>query len=332
MASVIHQVIIQMATANTRLGDSPNESGSSHKIKAKSKGPNARLTKPAKCDILVFSTGTIWVKINHLCILPSLTKSRLLKELIISIQAYFRAHDFIRSNRLWKWIIIPGVVYAVLFGVSMYFFSHSLNSAIEWITVETGLQKWLNRLQNSWIGFIFTVGGVIMWIIVMLMYFSLFKYIWLIVGSPIFSFLSEKTACMLEGRTYRFNLRQYLKDVIRGMGMAIRNTFWQIIYLLAIIFVSLLPVIGWATPLLAIMIECYYYGFSMLDYTCERRGYGKTQSIEFISGHRGLAIGNGIIFYLMHTIVLVGWVLAPAYAVIAATISLHDINPSNNKA
>jgi hypothetical protein len=36
-----------------------------------------------------------------------------------------------------------------------------------------------------------------------------------------------------------------------------------------------------------------------------------------------LAIGNGLVFYLMHAIPILGWILAPAYAVVAATISLY---------
>ncbi len=50
------------------------------------------------------------------------------------------------------------------------------------------------------------------------------------------------------------------------------------------------------------------------------------ESIEFIGKHKGLAIGNGMVFYLMHLVPIVGWVLAPAYAVIAATISLYYQN------
>ena len=249
----------------------------------------------------------------------------MLKEIVISIQSYFRAHAFIRANRLWKWIIIPGICYAILFGISMYFFSKSANAAIEWLTKETGLQVWLTRLQDSWIGFLFTVGGIMLWLILMLLYFSLFKYIWLIVGSPVFSMLSEKTASIIEGQTYEFKLSQYLSDVARGIKMAVRNTLWQTVYIISIIFLSLLPFIGWATPILAILIECYYYGFSMLDYSCERNKLSAAKSIDFIGQHKGLAIGNGIIFYMMHCIIIVGWIFAPAYAVIAATISMHEI-------
>ena len=66
----------------------------------------------------------------------------------------------------------------------------------------------------------------------------------------------------------------------------------------------------------------------MLDYSLERNKLSFAQSIDFIGHHRGLAIGNGIVFYLMHAIVLVGWVLAPSYAVVAATLSLNKIKSS----
>ncbi|HEY0751054.1 MAG TPA: hypothetical protein VGD26_07855, partial [Chitinophagaceae bacterium] len=62
-----------------------------------------------------------------------------------------------------------------------------------------------------------------------------------------------------------------------------------------------------------------------MDYSCERNKLSPSASIEFISRHKGLAIGNGIIFYLMHGVVIIGWIFAPAYAVIAATLSLHKI-------
>ncbi|MEY3350981.1 MAG: hypothetical protein RIQ50_1092 [Bacteroidota bacterium] len=248
----------------------------------------------------------------------------MLKEIVISIQSYFAAHAFIQKHRLWKWIIVPGILYALLFVISMYFFSRSVNSAIEWLTIETGLQVWINKLQSSWIGFLFTVGGIMFWLIMMLFYFSFFKYIWLILGSPVFSYLSERTASIVEGKVMDFRMKQYLSDVARGIKMAVRNTLWQTVYVISILLLSLIPFIGWIAPFIALLIECYYYGFSMLDYTCERNKMNVLKSIDFIGRHRGLAIGNGMVFYLMHCIPIVGWVLAPAYAVIAATISLQE--------
>lgn len=265
-----------------------------------------------------------------LCILLNIKYITLLKEIVISVQAYFKAHEFIQKNKLWKWIIIPGILYALLFAVSMYFFSQSATAVIKYLTTETGLQTWIIKLQDSWIGFLFTMGGVILWLILMLLYFSLFKYIWLIIGSPVFSYLSEKTASIIEGKTFDFQIKQYLSDVIRGIKVAARNTVWQTVYVISIILLSLFPLIGWISPVIAIVLECYYYGFSMLDYTCERRKMSMEKSIDFVSHHKGLAIGNGIVFYFFHVIPIVGWVLAPAYAVIAATISMHRIEDNQD--
>jgi CysZ protein len=64
-------------------------------------------------------------------------------------------------------------------------------------------------------------------------------------------------------------------------------------------------------------------GFSMLDYSSERNQLSENASIQLIGHHKGLAIGNGMIFYMFHAIPLLGWLLAPGYAVVAATISMH---------
>jgi CysZ protein len=253
----------------------------------------------------------------------------LLKEIIISIQAYFKAHQFIKEHKLWKWILLPGIIYTLLFVISIYFFSKTANGFTEWLTLKVGLKNWLDRMQSSFLGFFFTLGGMILWLIQMLLYFSLFKYLFLIIGSPVFAYLSEKTQAIIEGKDFPFSFMQLLKDIVRGIRIAIRNSLWQTVYMFSILIIAFIPIVGLATPLITILIECYYYGFSMLDYSMERNNKTASESIFFISHHKGLAIGNGIVFYLMHLLPIVGWLLAPAYSVIAATISLHNAKQNN---
>jgi CysZ protein len=62
----------------------------------------------------------------------------------------------------------------------------------------------------------------------------------------------------------------------------------------------------------------------MLDYSFARNNYTTTQSIDFNGRHKGLAIGNGILFYMMHVVIL----LAPAYAIIAGTLTVHKVKNS----
>lgn len=252
------------------------------------------------------------------------------KEIVIAVQSYFKAHRFISRHRLWKWIIIPGLIYCILFIISMYFFGKTANSFIEWLGNATGLSAWMRKQDSGLLGFLFAFAGIMLWLIQMIFYFSLFKYLWLIIGSPIFAYLSEKTDSIITKKEYTFSLPQLLKDIVRGIKIALRNSLWQTVYIISIAILSLIPVAGWLTPLLALLVECYYYGFSMLDYTSERQKLSASESIFFIGRHKGLAIGNGLIFYLMHLIPVVGWVLAPAYAVVAATLSMHEIQVYNN--
>ena len=247
----------------------------------------------------------------------------MLKEIVTAIQSYYKAHQFISKHRLWKWIIIPGIVYMLLFCISMYFFGRSASNVIEYLSSVTGISNWLHKMQSSLLGFFFTIGGIMIWLLLMFFYFSLFKYIWLIIGSPVFAYLSEKTEALLEGTEYPFSMKQLLKDMLRGIKLALRNALWQTVYAVSILLLSFIPVVGWVTPVISMFVECYYYGFSMLDYSCERHKLSPSQSVAFISNHKGLAIGNGLVFYLMHFIPIIGWVLAPAYAVVAATISLY---------
>jgi CysZ protein len=252
----------------------------------------------------------------------------MLKEIIISIQAYLQTHRFIIKHRLWKWILIPGFIYAILFCMGIYLFWISSSSAIEFMLVKTGVKEWMEKMQSSWLSFLLIFGQLILHLVLMLFYFSLFKYLFLIIGSPLFAYLSEKTESIMEGKDFPFNLKQMLKDILRGIRLALRNMLWQTVYTVSILILSFIPLLGWVTPLIALLVECYYLGFSMLDYSCERNKLSTSQSIAFIGRHKGLAIGNGIVFYLMHLVPLLGWILAPSYAVIAATISLYNTKNS----
>jgi CysZ protein len=242
--------------------------------------------------------------------------------MITAIAGYGQAHRFISRHRLWKWIFIPGLLYTLLFCAGIYFFWTSSNAAIDWMLLKTGVKGWMDKMNQSWLRFLFIFGQIILHLVFMMFYFSLFKFLFLIVGSPLFAYLSEKTEAILEGKEFPFSFLQLMKDILRGIRIALRNMLWQTVYTVSILILSFIPVIGWITPVIGLLIECYYFGFSMLDYSCERHKLSTSQSIAFIGRHKGLAIGNGMVFYGMHLIPVLGWLLAPSYAVVAATLSL----------
>jgi CysZ protein len=214
----------------------------------------------------------------------------------------------------------------ILFCIGMFFFWNSADKAVSYLSEIIGIEKWLHRQQSAALSFLFVMGGIMVRLILVFFYFSLFKYLFLVIGSPVFAYLSEKTESIIEGKETPFNFSQLLKDMVRGIRLALRNCLWQTVYTISILILSFIPIVGWITPVISGLVECYYYGFSMLDYSCERHKLSPAESIAYIGKRRGLAMGNGLVFYLMHFIPFLGWVLAPSYAVVAATISLYHQN------
>ena len=246
----------------------------------------------------------------------------MLKEIVIAFQAYSKAHQFVSRHKLWKWIILPGILYTCLLAAGLYIFWNSADTAVTWLSHLIDIEHFLRHQQSAVLSFFFVMGGIMVRLVLVFFYFSLFKYIFLIIGSPLFAYLSQRTEALIRGKEFTFRFDQLFRDMKRGIGVALRNSIWQTVYTISILILSFIPVVGWITPVISIFVECYYYGFSMLDYSCQRHQLSPSASIAFIGQHKGYAIGNGLIYYLMNFVPF----LAPSYAVIAGTISLYHQN------
>ena len=98
----------------------------------------------------------------------------MLKDIITAIQAYFQANRFIAKHKLWKWIFIPGLIYALLLFVGMYFFWISSGYAIEWMFLKIGIKGWMDKMNDSWLSFLFIFGRIMLHLV---FYFFIFRYL-----------------------------------------------------------------------------------------------------------------------------------------------------------
>ena len=95
--------------------------------------------------------------------------------------------------------------------------------------------------------------------------------------------------------------------------------------IIILFFVSFIPVVGLISTPLLFFISSYYYGFSFMDYTAERRKLTVKESIHFVKQNKGLAIGNGLPFALALLIPVIGVSLSGFIALIstvAATMAI----------
>ena len=126
----------------------------------------------------------------------------MLKEIVIAVQSWGEAHQFIQKHRLFRWIIVPGIIYIGLFIAGMIFFWQSSDQVVSWISRQLQIEIWLQKERSEWLSFFFVMAGMMLRLILVLFYFSLFKYLILIIGSPIFAYLSEKTEAIMEDKEH----------------------------------------------------------------------------------------------------------------------------------
>ena len=222
-------------------------------------------------------------------------------------------------------MIVPGIIYAFLFVEGMNYFSQSSSFFIEWIILKTGLKSWIDGLSSDLIGFFITMGSFWLWFTLLLFYFALFKYLFLLLFSPFFSYLHMHIEAIQKQEEFVFNNKMYLKLLWRALRLNATNLLWQTVYLIPIVLICTLPVIGWFTPILTILMECYFFGYAMLDYGLATENKSRVAAASYVSNHKGLPIGNGLLFYILHLVPIVGWMTAPFYALIAAHLNTQEV-------
>lgn len=242
-----------------------------------------------------------------------------MQEFLKSVLMQGRAIQFIFRNKL-KWtMLVPFFVFVVLGFVGFL----SFHEFVDYICMKFGIDSFfsgfelLKMLAHIFFFFLFGILG---------------SYIVLIVMSPFLAYVSEKTEKILTGKDYPFDLRQFIKDVARGILLAIRNSIIELLLEIGILLIGCIPLIGmfsmiFVTGILMLFVSTYFYGFSFIDYTNERRKLSIEQSVRFVRDRKGTACGQGFVFALLLYIPFVGAFLSCFWAIIAtvaATIELVE--------
>lgn len=247
------------------------------------------------------------------------------KDISIGIGAYGRAIELIFKNKLAYFFLIPIALNLLLFYAGYSFIDNWTAISIEYFESSWDPESW-----SFWGGeFLANTIGFLIWLILRFFFFLLFAfvggYVILILMSPILAYLSEKTEKIINGTDYSFSWAQLFKDALRGILIAIRNFFWESLSIIILFFLSFVPLMQLVSAPLLFLISAYFYGFSFMDYTCERRRLKIKDSILFIRRHKGLAIANGSLFAFCLLIPVIGISLSGFFAIIsvvAATISI----------
>lgn len=231
----------------------------------------------------------------------------LIKKAIIDFTVAFR---YLKSNKYWYYIVLTGLIG---FFIGLVFF---------YIAYRTGaiMADFLSDLYPFEFGkkAAFTFFHLIP--ITYILAVMVIKYVIYIAVSPIMSLLSKKVEeehgfgvpdtntnqWYLLSRTFKVTLRSVYKEIL-----------WTILFSVAGILVPVAGIAG------LFITQAYYIGYAHLDYTLARKMEFSTMK-KWIKKRRGLALGNGVIYFTLLLIPVLGLFIAPVFSTAAAAIGGLD--------
>ncbi len=242
-------------------------------------------------------------------------------ELSDGFSYYGKAHKFIVQNKLWLYVILPGIVNLILMSFVIWLGFHYSNTLLDWLYDIVVMNSQMNSFLKVLLSIVYFFLSLFLKLLVIIIYMKIYRYLVLIVISPAMSLLSEKVDTIITGKTYPFVFSIFLKNISRSILITLRNIFKEILINIGLFFLSFIPIIGLFVPFVIFYYSFFYLGFSMIDYSSERKGLNISQSVKYVKSHRGLAVAIGSCFYLLLMIPVVGILLTPSYSVVAATLA-----------
>jgi CysZ protein len=246
---------------------------------------------------------------------------KIFQEFFFGLGAYGKAFSFSNRHRMWGYYAIPAVLNLLLLGAVGWLaweytadLSHFLS---EWFGVGRAEGRWAQALE-------FFVLAVVR-LSTLFFFLKIYKYLMLALLSPAFSFIGGKVQDLLHGTEAPFSWRQLLSDMARGMAVAARSLFWELLLTGLLVALSFIPVLAPFTALLLVLLEWYFLGLSMADVRHEYKRLNARDALRVSRRRKGLVLGIGAGMYLFLLVPLLGVLLAPIFGMVAAGIAFYEL-------
>ena len=237
--------------------------------------------------------------------------NNMVKNIVLGIKAYFGAFSLISKLKLWKYFAIP-ILISVFFAITITIAAYGLSDNIGAFFSKVWIWNWGKETFTA-------ISNLIGALIIIILGLILYKHIVMAFSAPFMSPVSEKIETYLVGENNTHRNTSFLEQLWRGIRINVRNLIMELLLTIPIIIIGFIPVLGLISTILLFLVQAYYAGFGNMDYTLERH-FNYTQSIKFVSKHRGLSIGIGTVFILFLFIPVIGVILVLPLSVTASTI------------
>ncbi len=253
-----------------------------------------------------------------------------MKDLSTGLRGFSRAFGFALRNGMWWLFLVPVLLWLLFAGGIVWASTGVVDLVSGWlstwdIAMPVDDREGLVGLWDDVKSFFSSAREVIVLVVVKLALWFLFglvgKYIVLILLSPLLAYASERTEEILTGRIYPFRAGQFLKDVGRGILMALRNGGLELLINVLLWSITLfVAILAPVTVVLLWLVSSWFYGFSMFDYVYERHRLGIRASARAAWERPGMVLANGMLFNLLMNPPFLHWILGPLLSVFCFSV------------
>ncbi len=247
----------------------------------------------------------------------------MMKNILKGIRAYGGSIKLISELGLWKYFGIPiliSIVVATLVLISAYAMADNFGYYFSKLWIWDWGQETFFFLSKILSGILILLVGIIV-----------YKHVVMALSAPFMGPVSEKIEAHILGvDNHKHRKTSFNEQLWRGIRINMRNLGMEILLTIPILIIGFIPILGFVSTILLILTQGYYAGFGNMDYTLERH-FKYDESIRFVKQHRGLAIGNGIVFILFLLIPVIGFIMVLPLSVTAASAETVKLLQAENK-
>lgn len=235
------------------------------------------------------------------------------------LKSYRWAIHFFVNRGFWKFLFIPFALGFLLMALMVTI----VIMTAPWLTQQTA--QWFGLNMALW--WISLPLNLAVYISLISISFFLFKYVLLVLLFPLMSYVSERVELvMYKGQNNADKNRtigSVLRDLWRGMVISFHLLSGELFWVLLFSVLALLPLVGLIFGILILVVQSYYAGAGLMDYTLERYK-NVSESLLFIRKHKLVASAHGFIFIMLFSLPVLGIIVSPVLATIATTY--HTLN------
>jgi len=219
-----------------------------------------------------------------------------------------RGVRLIRHPDVRLYVIMPLLINVTFFGALIWFGYTQFSPLVELLM--SYIPGFLDFLR--WIVWLFIT------MLTAIIVFFTFTPIANIVAAPFNALLSEKIETLLTGKAVSSDI-SFLTMVKNSLMSQLGKLFYIALWSLALLLVSLIPVVNFAAPFLWVLFGSWLLSLEYLDYPMGNHDLTFSKQKQLLAGRKGLALGFGGSVMVLTSIPLINFIVMPV-AVAGATL------------